>query len=121
MRKAEVFLGPVACLCSGVFDLRDQEKHSLAEMLIAALRERADQVELRVFNPSEDSAYAEYVRKLRGYLRQAGEDDLADRIAFSLEQITPAIAVDGRLDCFGTVPPVDEFLERVTEQANLSG
>jgi hypothetical protein len=114
LREVEIFLGPMACSCSGVFDLRDQEKHSRAEMLIAALRERPEEVELRVFDPSEDSAYAEYVKRLRGYLRQAGEEELADRIAFSLKQITPAVAVDGRLECFGAVPPTEEFLERLS-------
>jgi hypothetical protein len=103
----------MACSCSGVFSLRDQEKHSRAEMLIAALRERAGEVELQVFDPSEDSAYAEYIKKLKGYLREAGEDGLADRIAFSLKQITPAVAVGGRLECFGTVPPIDEFLDKL--------
>jgi hypothetical protein len=26
LRRVEIFLGPMACSCSGVFDLRDQEK-----------------------------------------------------------------------------------------------
>lgn len=114
MKRVEVFLGPRACSCSGVFSLRDQEMHSRAEMLIAALRERPDEVDLRVFDPSEDSAYAGYMEKLAGYLRRAGEGELADRIAFSLKQITPAVAVDGRLECFGTVPPADEFMHRLS-------
>jgi len=114
LKKVEIFLGPMACSCSGVFSLRDQEKHSRAEMFIAALRECADEVELRVFDPSEDSAYAEYIKKLKGYLRQAGEEELADRISFSLKQITPAVAVDGRLECFGAVPPMEEFLKRLS-------
>lgn len=113
MKKVEVFLGPVACSCSGVFSLRDQEKHSRAEMLIAALRDRPDVIELRVYDPSEDNAYAEYMKKLKGYLRQAGEDELADRIAFSLKQITPAIAVNGILECYGSVPCTGEFLDRL--------
>jgi hypothetical protein len=115
LRKIEIFLGPMACSCSGVFLLRDQEKHSRAEMLIAALRERQDEVVLRVFDPSEDGAYAEYMKKFRSYLRQAGEGELADRIAFSLKQITPAIAVDGKLECIGSVPPADEFLDRLSQ------
>lgn len=115
MRKVEIFLGPMACSCSGVFSLRDQEKHSQAEMLIAALRERPSEVELLVFDPSEDSAYAEYIKKLKGYLRQAGEDALADRIAFSLKQVTPAVSVDGRLEFMGTVPPTAEFLDRLSK------
>jgi hypothetical protein len=114
LRRVEIFLGPMACSCSGVFALRDQEKHSRAEMLIAALRERPDEVELRIFDPSEDGAYAEYMKKLKGYLRQAGEDELADRIAFSLKQVTPAVAVDGRLECFGTAPDATEFLEKLS-------
>jgi len=110
MKRVEVFLGPVACSCSGVFSLRDQEKHSRAEMLIAALRERPGEVDVRVYDPSEDSAYAEYMKKLKGYLRRAGEDELADRAAFSLKQITPAIAVDGRLEYFGSVPEIAQLL-----------
>jgi hypothetical protein len=114
LRRVEIFLGPMACSCSGVFDLRDQEKHSRTEMLIASLRERQDEVELRVFDPSEDGAYAEYMKKLRSYLRQAGEGELADRIAFSLKQITPAVAVDGKLECIGSVPSAGEFLDRLS-------
>lgn len=113
MKKVEVFLGPIACSCSGVFSLRDQERHSRAEMLIAALKDRTDDIELRVFDPSEDSAYADYMKKLKGYLRQAGEDELADRIAFSLKQVTPAIAVDGELVYYGTVPELADFLSRL--------
>ncbi len=82
-------------------------------MLIAALRQHPEEVELRVFDPSEDGAYAEYMKKLGGYLRPAGEDELADRIAFSLKQITPAVAVDGRLECTGNVPAAAELLDRV--------
>jgi hypothetical protein len=113
VKRVEVFLGPITCSCSGVFSLRDQEKHSQAEMLIAALKNHGGEIELRVFDPSEDSAYAEYMKKLKGYLRQAGEDELADRIAFSLKQIAPAIAVDGELICFGSVPELADFLGRL--------
>jgi hypothetical protein len=111
--RVEIFLGPIACSCSGIFSLRDQEKHSQAGMLIAALKDRPNEVDLRVYDPSEDSAYAEYMKKLKGYLRQAGEDELADRIAFSLKQVTPAIAVDGKLVYFGTVPEAFELLGRM--------
>jgi len=113
VKRVEIFLGPLACSCSGVFSLRDQEKHSQAEMLIAALRDHPDDIELRVYDPSEDNAYAEYMKKLKGYLRQAGEDELADRIAFSLKQVTPAIAVDGELVYYGTVPELADFLSRL--------
>jgi len=113
VKRVEVFLGPVTCSCSGVFSLRDQEKHSQAEMLIAAIRDHPDDIELLVYDPSEDNAYAEYVKKLKGYLRQAGEDELADRIAFSLKQVTPAIAVDGMLYCYGSVPEREDFLRRL--------
>jgi len=114
VKRVEVFLGPVACSCSGVFSLRDQEKHSRAEMLITALRDRPDDIELRVYDPSEDNAYAEYMKKLKGYLRQVGEEEFADRIAFSLKQVTPAIAVDGILECYGSVPEIKGFLSGLT-------
>jgi hypothetical protein len=113
VKRVEIFLGPIACSCSGVFSLRDQEKHSQAEMLIAALQDHGDEIDLHVYDPSEDGAYAEYMKKLRGYLRRAGEDDLADRIAFSLKQITPAVAVDGKLECLGAVPAGDDFIVRL--------
>ena len=112
--EVEIFLGPMACSCSGVFSLRDQERHSRAEMLIAALGQQP-QVKLRVYDPSEDGAYAEYMKKLRGYLRQAGEDEIADRIAFSLKQVTPAIAVDGKLEYLGSVPEAAELVEHLAK------
>ena len=109
-----MFLGPISCSCSGVFSLRDQERHSRAEMLIAALKDHPGEVDLHVYDPSEDSAYAAYMQKLKGYLRQAGEEELADRAAFSLRQITPAVALDGKLEYFGTVPEAAEILGRST-------
>jgi hypothetical protein len=113
VKRVEVFLGPTMCSCSGVFSLRDQEKHSQAEMLIAILKDHPGEVDLVVYDPSEDAAYGEYMRKLKGYLRQAGEDELADRAAFSIRQTTPAITVDGKPAYFGVVPDIAGFLSEL--------
>jgi hypothetical protein len=39
-----------------------------------------------------------------------GEDELAHRLAFSVRQVTPAIAVDGDPVCLGEVPEPADFL-----------
>ncbi len=111
MKRVDVFPGPVACDCSGIGTPRDQEKQSRLSRIINALdTDYAGRVELVQHNIFDDSQYAEALRLLAGYLRKKGEDDLADRVAFSVRQVTPAIAVDGELLYFGNAPELSDFL-----------
>lgn len=114
MKKVEVFPGPVACDCSGIGTPRDQEKQSRLSRIITALEmDYAGSVKLVQRNIFDDTQYAESLRILAGYLRAKGEDDLADRVAFSVRQVTPAIAVDGELLYVGNAPELSAFLEQL--------
>lgn len=106
----EVFLGPIACACSGLVNLKEEEKYTQAEMIIKALREHPDEVELLVYRAGNEETYGDFLSRLATHLRSAGEDDFADRVAFSIRYVTPAVAVDGALKYFGQVPSVNEFL-----------
>ena len=98
MRTVEVFPGPVACDCSGIGTPRDQEKQSRLSRIIHALEsDYAGKVEVIQHNIFDDSQYTEALQLLARYLRHRGEDYLAERVAFSVRQVTPAIAVDGEL------------------------
>ena len=111
MKTIEVFLGPVACDCSGIGTPRDQEKQSRLIQIVYALETNyADSVKLVQHNIFDDSECAESLKLLAGYLRKKGENDLADRVAFSVRQVTPAIAVDGELLYAGNAPELPEFL-----------
>ncbi len=112
-RTVEVFLGPMACACSGLVDLKEEEKHTRAEMVIEALEKRPDEVDLLVHRASDEEGYPDLLQRLSGYLRNAGEDEFADRVAFSIRYVTPAIVVDGELRHFGRVPGAEEFLEEL--------
>lgn len=114
MKKVEVFPGPVACDCSGIGTPREQEKQSRLSRIITALEmDYAGSVKLVQRSIFDDTQYAESLRILAGYLRAKGEDDLADRVAFSVRQVTPAIAVDGELLYVGNAPELPAFLEQL--------
>jgi len=50
---------------------------------------------------------------LESYLKNSGERELAEHLAFSLNLATPAIAVDGELISIGDVPSLEDFLSRI--------
>jgi len=111
MKKVEMFLRPMGCACTGgVTSLREQEEYSRMELLMDILEDYPEQVELHTYYLVDDSTYGESLRKLAGYLRAAGEEDFADRIAFSLKHVTPAVVVDGVLKYMREVPDIDGFL-----------
>ena len=41
------------------------------------------------------------------------EEELADRVAFSIRQVTPSIAVDGKLKYVGDAPELKDFLKEL--------
>lgn len=107
-RKMEFFIPAPACTCSGPVSLRDAEKLSRLEVLMSELGERFPWVEMVRYPMDDDQAYAEGLGKLAGYLREAGEEDFASRVAFSLRYVLPAVAVDGKLVAYGRVPDLEE-------------
>jgi hypothetical protein len=113
IHQVEIFLGPMACACSGLVDLKAEEKHTRAEMIARALREMPDTVGLVVLRADDEDAYPEFFKRLSALLREAGEEEFAERVGFSIRYVTPAIAVDGALRCFGQVPDVKEFLSEL--------
>ena len=114
MKTVEVFPGPVACDCSGIGTPRDQEKQSRLSRIIQVLEsDYASKVEVIQHDIFDDAQYAEALQLLARYLRQRGEDDLADRVAFSVRRVTPAIAVNGELVYVGNAPELPEFLDEL--------
>ncbi len=116
--KVEVWPSPVAVDCSGIGTPRDQEKQSrLSRIMHILATEYPDRVELVTRNIFDDAQYAESLQVLARYLRQRGDEDLADRVAFSVRQVTPAIAVDGELRYVGNAPAPGDFLEELALEA----
>ena len=109
-KKVELFIPAPSCACSGAAFLRDQEKISRMLALVAELEERLPGVELVRHDLGDESAYSDNLKVLARYLREAGEEEFASRIAFSLKFVLPAVAVDGRLVSYGKVPGTDEVV-----------
>jgi hypothetical protein len=107
-KKVEFFVPAPACACSGASFLRDQEKLTEILTIMAELEERFPEVELIRYDMVDESAYTDNLKVLAAYLREAGEDDFASRIAFSLKYVLPAVAVDGKLIAHGKVPEMAE-------------
>jgi hypothetical protein len=117
MRQVEFFVRSMGCACSGLsLSMREQEKITRAELLMQRLKDYPEEVETRVYHLLDDSEGTEGLTRLAGYLRRAGEEDFADRIAFSIKYVTPSIAVDGELKYMGDAPDVDDFLAELALQ-----
>jgi len=112
-KKVEFFIPSPSCACSGASFLRDQQKLTGMLTIMAELEERFPGVELVRHDMVDESAYSENLKVLAAYLREAGEDDFASRIAFSLKYVLPAIAVDGKLIAYGKVPEMEEVTRAV--------
>lgn len=112
--KVEFFIPAPSCACSGAASTREQEKLSRLMALMAELEENYPGVELVRRAMSDDSAYSQNLKALASYLREAGEEDFASRIAFSLRYVLPAVAVDGKLVAYGRVPEVEEIAGAIT-------
>ncbi len=110
LKKIEFFIPAPSCACSGAAFLRDQEKLSRMLALMAELEEKFPGVELVRHDMVDESAYTDNLKVLARYLREAGEEDFASRIAFSLKFVLPAVAVDGKLVAYGKVPETDEVV-----------
>lgn len=106
--KVEFFIPAPACSCSGPVSLRDAEKLSRLEVLMSRVEERFPSAEIVRYAMADDRGYAEGLSRLAAYLREAGEEDFASRVAFSLRYVLPAVAVDGKLVAYGRVPDLEE-------------
>jgi len=116
--RVEFFIPAPACSCSGPVSLREAEKLSRLEVLMSRVEERFPSAEITRYPMADDRGYAEGLARLATYLRQAGEEDFASRVAFSLRYVLPAVAVDGKLVAYGRVPDLEEVEQAVeTRQA----
>lgn len=107
-------MGPIACSCTGGPTPARQEKLTRAFLLKRALeKEHADSLEVAVVNLGDEREYEEGITRLRRYIGETGEGQGEDGIAFSLDGVTPAVSVDGRLVSLGDCPPVGDFMEHV--------
>ena len=110
--KVEIFMGPTACSCAGGPTPARQEKLTRAFLLKRALeKEHADSFEVTVVNLGDEREYEEGITRLKRYIGEAGEGQGEDGIAFSLDSVTPAVSVDGRLISLGDCPSVGDFME----------
>ncbi|NPV58400.1 MAG: hypothetical protein HPY75_01905 [Actinobacteria bacterium] len=112
-KKVEFFIPAPSCACSGASFLRDQEKLSRMLALMEEVEERFPGVELARYDMADESAYSDNLKTLARYLREAGEEDFASRIAFSLKFMLPAVAVGGKLLAYGKVPEVEEVVAAI--------
>jgi hypothetical protein len=108
-RRVEIFIGPTACSCAGGLSPARQEKITRAFELESALRGMSDRFEIRTWRLGDEEDYEEGLAALGGYLREAGEGDLADKLAFAVNDMTPAVALDGKLIRFRDCPTIDEI------------
>lgn len=111
-RKVEIFIGYIACSCAGGPSPAKQEKITRAFALEGALKEMGDRFEVRTWRLGDDDEYEEGTAALRTYLREAGEEELADRLAFALNDATPSVALDGKLMWIRDCPAVDEVVSK---------
>ena len=109
-RHVEIFIGPIACSCAGGPSPAKQEKITRAFALEGALKEMGDRFEVRMWRLGDDREYEEGLTALRRYLREAGEEELADRLAFVVNDATPSVALDGKLMWVRDCPTVEELL-----------
>ncbi|MBK5092529.1 MAG: hypothetical protein JJE48_03315 [Actinobacteria bacterium] len=108
-RKVEIFIGPIACSCAGGQSPARQEKIARAFALEHTLKGMPDRFDVSTWRLGDDEDYEEGLAALRRYLRDAGEKDLADRLAFAVNDMTPAVALDGKLIRVRDCPTVDEI------------
>ena len=112
-RLVEIFLGPMACSCSGMPSPAKLQKIDSALTLRRFLeKEQQDTFQVKTWDLGDESIYEEGLRLLRDYLRDGGEGDLADRLAFAINDATPSIAVDGKIAWIRDCPETADFMDR---------
>jgi hypothetical protein len=108
--KVEIFLGPMACSCSGMPSPAKLEKIDRALNLRRSIeKDYGGFLEVRTYDLGDEADYEEGLKLLGGYLKDAGETDLADRLAFAINDATPSVAVDGKLLWIRECPDIDEL------------
>jgi hypothetical protein len=108
-RRVEIFIGPIACTCAGGPSPARQEKITRAFALEGALKEMSDRFDVRTWRLGDDRDYEEGMASLRRYLHSAGEEELSDRLAFVVNDVTPAVAIDGKLMWVRDCPAAEEL------------
>lgn len=108
-RRIEIFIGPAACSCAGGLSPARQNKIALAFALKSDLEGMVDKFDVRTWRLGDDEDYEEGLTALRRYLREAGEVELAGKLAFAVNDITPAVALDGKLIRVRDCPTIDEI------------
>ncbi len=106
--RVDIFVPVPACACSGAAFTRDMDRLTRLEKLMEELEKRSPRLEIVRHAMADEGTYAENLKLLASLLRKAGEDDFADRVAFSLRYVLPAVAVNGELVVFGRVPEIEE-------------
>jgi hypothetical protein len=114
VKKVELFLGRIPCSCAGGLTPAKQEKVTRAIALKSALeREHKDGFDLHVFDLGNEAEFEEGLRLLTLRLENTDESDRAQGAAYALKDLTPSVAVDGRLEWIGEAPGIEEFKQRL--------
>ncbi len=105
----DYFVPVPACACSGAAFTRDMDRITRLEKLMEEAAGRFPALEVIRHDMADQSAYDANLKLLASLLRRAGEEEFADRLAFSLRYVLPAVAVGGELVVFGRVPDIEEI------------
>ncbi len=111
--KVEFFVPAPACACTGAAFIRDMEKITRLDMIMDELAKDFPQAEIVRHDMVDESGVTESLKLLAAYLREAGEEEFASRIAFSMRNVLPAVAVNGRLVVYGQMPELKEVAEAI--------
>jgi|GEM_PF-1054878 hypothetical protein len=106
--RVEIFLGPLAATFVGGLPPARQESISRAYALRRELENVYEEsIDVRTWDLGTDADYTEGLRRLALYLGDAGDDRFSSHAAFSINYITPAVAVNCKLVSIGDCPEAD--------------
>lgn len=108
--RVEIFIPPTSCQCGAHPTPARQEKIGRALALCRYLQ-GIETIDLEVCDLGDDVACSDGMRRLSALLREAGESELSARAAYAMNEITPSVAVDGKLVCIKDCPTSDAFDE----------
>lgn len=109
-KRVDIFIGPIACTCAGGPSPAKQEKITKAFTLKNALKKEPVRFEVFTWNLGEDDKYGEGFELLRKYLLDSGKRELSENLAFSINNATPSVAVDGDIVNSNDIPTYNEFI-----------
>jgi len=102
-QRVDIFFGSFLCSCAGGVSQAKQEKITKAFSLARELKKN-NNFEVHTWRLGDKGDYEKGISLLKDYLINSGEEDLAKDLTFSLNSVTPAVALNGRVIGLGDVP-----------------